>query len=83
MQDIHIKIEAYGAIEKHLPAELSLNCVPNSLIADVLDQIKIRYPSASDLLEHCACAIGEDIVVHQSRLAQDSTLVLLSPVAGG
>ena len=83
MQDIHIKIEAYGAIEMHLPAELSLSCVPNSLIADVLDQIKIRYPSASDLLEHCACTIGEDIVARQSRLAQDSTLVLLSPVAGG
>lgn len=83
MQDIHIKIEAYGAIEKHLPAKLSLSCVPNSLISDVLDQIKIRYPSASDLLERCACAIGEDIVARQSRLAQDSTLVLLSPVAGG
>ncbi len=66
MQDIHIKIEAYGAIEKHLPAELSLSCVPNSLIADVLYQIKIRYPSASDLLERCACAIGEDIVARQS-----------------
>lgn len=37
MQDIHIKIEAYGVIEKHLPAELSLSCVPNSLISDVLD----------------------------------------------
>ena len=83
MQDIHIKIEAYGAIEKHLPVELSLSCVPNSLIADVLDQIKIRYPSASDLLERCVCAIGEDIVARQSRLAQDSTSVLLSPVAGG
>ena len=83
MQDIHIKIEAYGAIEKHLPAKLSLSSVPNSLIADVLEQIKIRYPSASDLLERCACAIGEDIVVRQRRLAQDSTLVLLSPVAGG
>ena len=83
MQDIHIKIEAYGAIEKHLPAELRLSCASNSLITDVLNQIKIRYPSASDLLERCACAIGEDIVVRQSRLAQDSTLVLLSPVAGG
>ncbi len=57
--------------------------MPNSLITDVLDQIKMRYPSASDLLERCACAIGEDIVARQSRLAQDSTLVLLSPVAGG
>ena len=83
MQDIHIKIEAYGAIEKHLPAELRLSCASNSLVTDVLNQIKIRYPSASDLLERCACAIGEDIVARQSRLAQDSTLVLLSPVAGG
>ena len=83
MQDIHIKIEAYGAIEQHLPAELNLSCVPNSLVADVLDQIKIRYPSASDLLKRCACVIGEDIVARQSQLAQDSTLVLLSPVAGG
>lgn len=83
MQDIHIKIEAYGAIEKHLPAGLRLSCASNSLITDVLNQIKIRYPSASDLLERCACAIGEDIVARQSRLAHDSTLVLLSPVAGG
>ena len=83
MQDIHIKIEAYGAIEKHLPAELRLSCASNSLITDVLNQIKIRYPSASDLLERCACAIGEDIMARQSRLADDSTLVLLSPVAGG
>ena len=83
MQDIHIKIEAYGAIEKHLPAELRLSCASNSLITDVLNQIKIRYPSASELLERCACAIGEDIMARQSRLAHDSTLVLLSPVAGG
>lgn len=83
MQDIHIKIEAYGAIEKHLPADLNLSCAPNSLVTDVLNQIKRHYPSVSDMIERCACAIGEDIIPRQTVLTQDCTLVLLSPVAGG
>ena len=83
MQDIHIKIEAYGAIEKHLPADLNLNCASNSLVTDILNQIKTHHPSAADMIERCACAIGEDIIPRQTALTQDCTLVLLSPVAGG
>ncbi|WP_089603885.1 MoaD/ThiS family protein [Acinetobacter piscicola] len=83
MQEINIKVESYGAIEKHLPADLSLSCASNSLVADVLEQIKGQYPSVSEMIERCACAIGEDIISRQSVLEKDSTLVLLSPVAGG
>ena len=83
MQEINIKVESYGAIEKHLPANLSLICASNSLVADVLNQIKALYPSISEMVERCACAIGEDIISRQSILEKDSTLVLLSPVAGG
>lgn len=83
MQEINIKIESYGAIEKHLPTDLSIACQANSLVLDVLNQIKTHYPAASNLLDRCACAIGEDIIPRQTPLSQDSTLVLLSPVAGG
>ena len=39
--------------------------------------------NAQKMLERCACAIGEDIVSRQMLLNHDSTLVMLSPVAGG
>ena len=83
MQNIQIKIEAFGAIERQLPGNLILQCASSSRIADVLAQVELLYPHTQKMLERCACAIGEDIVSRQMLLNHDSTLVMLSPVAGG
>lgn len=80
---ITVKIESFGAIERQLPQDLTVQCQIDSLVADVLNKVIQSFPEAFNLLEHCACAIGEDIISRQTRLNQDSTLVLLSPVAGG
>jgi hypothetical protein len=52
-------------------------------ISDVLDYVVRAYPHAGNMLERCACAMGEDIIPRQTLLTSDSTVVLLSPVAGG
>lgn len=83
MQNIQINIEAFGAIERHLPRDLILHCVESSCITDVLLQLEQLYPDTKQMLERCACAIGEDIVPRQTLLNHDTTLVMLSPVAGG
>ena len=83
MSQIKIKIEVVGAIGRHLPTCLEISCNLNSSVYDVLNQISFDYPSALAMLERCACAIGEDIIPRQNKLTSDSTLVLLSPVAGG
>ena len=83
MQQIKIKIEAFGAVERQLPQNLEIICSPNSTVSEVLDRVTQQYPAASAMIERCACAIGEDIILRQSKLDSDSTLVLLSPVAGG
>ena len=80
---IRVKIEAFGAIERQLPPNLTLQCEPDSSVAAVLKDIVAQYPDVHTLLERCACAIGEDIISRQNVLNRDSTLVLLSPVAGG
>lgn len=80
---INIKIDAFGAIERLLPQDLSLQFESEVLIADVLEYVTRAYPEASELLTRCSCALGEDIVPRQSLLNTDTTLVLLSPVAGG
>ncbi|MGL3044728.1 MoaD/ThiS family protein [Acinetobacter pecorum] len=80
---IHIKIEAFGAIERQLPADLNLQCESEIQVTEVLNQLLFIYPNIQHMLERCACAIGEDIISRQNVLNQDSTLVLLSPVAGG
>lgn len=83
MSQITIKIESFGAIERLLPANLSLTCLAQQSIAEVLQQVTDQFPESFSMLERCACAIGEDIVPRQTALVHDSTVVLLSPVAGG
>jgi len=80
---IHIKIEAFGAIERQIPADLNLQCESEIHVSEVLNQLLSLYPDIQPMLERCACAIGEDIISRQNILNRDSTLVLLSPVAGG
>lgn len=80
---IHIKIEAFGAIERQIPADLNLQCESEIHVSEVLNQLLSIYPDIQPMLERCACAIGEDIISRQNVLNRDSTLVLLSPVAGG
>ena len=80
---IHIKIEAFGAIERQIPADLNLQCESEIQVSEVLNQLLSLYPDIQPMLERCACAIGEDIISRQNVLNRDSTRVLLSPVAGG
>ena len=80
---IHFKIEAFGAIERQIPADLNLQCESEIQVSEVLNQLLSLYPDIQPMLERCACAIGEDIISRQNVLNRDSTLVLLSPVAGG
>lgn len=82
-QPIQIKIEAFGAIERQLPQDLNLKFSHEILIDDVLAQVKQSYPKSAQMLDLCACAVGEDIIPRQTILSHDTTLVLLSPVAGG
>lgn len=79
----HIKIEAFGAIERQIPTDLNLQCESEIQVSEVLNQLLSLYPDIQPMLERCACAIGEDIISRQNVLNRDSTLVLLSPVAGG
>lgn len=80
---IQIKIEAFGAIERQIPADLNFQCESEIQVSEVLNQLLSLYPDIQPMLERCACAIGEDIISRQNVLNRDSTLVLLSPVAGG
>lgn len=82
-QSIQIKIEAFGAIEKLLPQNLSLVCSNHILVKNVLDEIVSLHPECTQAMEKCACAIGDNVITRQSTLSEPCTLVLLSPVAGG
>ncbi len=83
MSQIRIRIEAFGAVERQLPQNLEIICKSQSTVSEVLNQVSQDYPDAFGMIERCACAIGEDIISRQTLLNTDSTLVLLSPVAGG
>lgn len=83
MAEININIESYGAVGVYLPSDLTLKCDVDSLVADVLAKISDQYPDSAVILAKCACAMGDEIIPRSYSLNKDSTLVLLSPVAGG
>lgn len=83
MTTIEIKIQAFGAVQRQLPQGLSLQFKSDIYITDVLKDIAKKFPDSAKLLDRCACAMGEDIVPRQTLLTAHSTVVLLSPVAGG
>ncbi len=43
-KSIHIKIEAFGAIERQIPADLSLQCESEIQVSEVLNQLLSPYP---------------------------------------
>lgn len=81
--ELTIKIESFGAIKLQLPQSLILRCPVNTSVKVVLEMLIELYPQASDLIERCACAIEDDLIGRQTKLVNNITLVLLSPVAGG
>ena len=78
-----IKIESFDAIQRHLPEDLSLQSKAESNVEEILAQVIQTYPDAADLIERCACAMGEDMINRQTVISRDAVIVLLSPVAGG
>ena len=78
-----IKIESFAAIQRHLPEDLSLQSKAESNVEEILAQVIQTYPDAADLIERCACAMGEDMINRQTVISRDAVIVLLSPVAGG
>ena len=78
-----IKIESFGAIQRHLPEDLSLQSKAESNVEEILTQVIQTYPEAADLIERCACAMGEGMINRQTVISRDAVIVLLSPVAGG
>lgn len=65
-QSIQIKIEAFGAIEKLLPQNLSLVCPNHILVKNVLDEIVSLHLEYTQAMEKCACAIGDNVITRES-----------------
>ena len=78
-----VKIESFGAIQRHLPEDLSLQSKAESKVEEILAQVIQTYPDAADLIERCDCAMGEDMINRQTVISHGAVIVLLSPVAGG
>lgn len=83
MQTITIKIQAYGEIERQLPIDLSMQCQTATPVAEILRFIVQAYPEVTTMLGRCAYAIADNMISPSMELNTDTTLVLLSPVAGG
>ena len=55
----------------------------NATVQMALDAFEARFPSTSERLVRCACAIGTQMVAREYVLDASDTLVIIPPVSGG
>lgn len=83
IKTIEVEIRCFGAISRYLPEIVCIETALNTSVEAVLQQVVRERPEAAALLEYCACAVDTDLIDRSTVLQQSTTLVLLSPVAGG
>lgn len=81
---MQVNVEFYGVLRRLAGAEvLKLDVPDHATVADVIAQVSERSADLADRMEHCACAIGEQLVSRTHQLEAGTNLVLIPPVSGG
>ena len=81
---MQVKVELNGVLCRLAGAQnLTIELNDPATVADAMDAVEKKLPSAADRLEVTAVAIGDSLVHRGTILEGDETLVLIPPVSGG
>ncbi len=83
--DHQVEIQCYGILQQVCGGSdrrVQVAALP-ATVAEILESLVRDVPDVRGYLNHTACAIGDRIVEHDTRLQPGETLVLLPPVSGG
>ncbi len=79
-----MQLELYGVLTEAAGAtQLELPAPPEGTVAAALDAAAVACPGLAEHLPQVAVAVGDTLVPPDTRVDDDSVLVLLPPVSGG
>lgn len=78
-----IRVQFYGALRRY-GDELALEITPETTASDLCHQVStILGEESTELLQRCAVANDNRVLLRNERLDNEADLALLPPVSGG
>jgi len=79
-----MQVELYGVLREAAGDDrVELALAAPARVEDVLAALTEAVPALAPHLPRVACAVGDEMVAREDRVAGDRPLVLLPPVSGG
>jgi len=78
-----ITVHFFAGLKRFFSAPIKMEALRIITAQDVISQLKIKYPEASDLLDTCRIAINEEFVDLSIAVKPNMELFLIPPSSGG
>lgn len=78
-----IRIICFAGLRKYFGSETNVRVGTNGSYSDIVDQLKLLNPEATEVLTSCRIAVNEDFVLLSEPLKPESTIYLIPPSSGG
>ena len=78
-----IKIICFAGLRKYFGSELTVHIDSGASYSDVIDELKVINPEATEILSSCRIAVNEEFVSLNELLKTENILFLIPPSSGG
>jgi len=83
MDRIPIKIICFAGLRKYFGSEVTVLVESGVSYSNVIDELKVINPEATEVLSSCRIAINEEFISLSELLKPENTLFLIPPSSGG
>lgn len=83
MNKTPIKIICFAGLRKYFGSEVTVHVESGASYSNVIDELKVINPEATEILSSCRIAVNEDFISLNELLKPENTLFLIPPSSGG
>lgn len=78
-----IKIICFAGLRKYFGNEATVTVETGASYSNVIDELKIINPEATEILSSCRIAVNEEFITLNELLKPENTIFLIPPSSGG
>lgn len=83
MNKTPIKIICFAGLRKYFGSELTVLVETGASYSQVINELKVINPEATEILSSCRIAVNEDFISLEELLEPENILFLIPPSSGG
>ncbi len=78
-----IKIHFFAGLTRIFPKSIDSDIKATATVSDLMEELKVNYPDAKDLLTRSRVAINESFVDLTTPLQENMEVFIIPPSSGG